>query len=686
MTPTNKRMIALEGTAGQVARALTAGLGHDIEVVVSNKAAFDWKRRRLYLPGYAEDTGRHSDPRLADAWRGLSDHECAHVVHTDFEVAERYHARWEQEWGRGAVPRVHRLANVAEDLWIEPAWCRRYKGSIKHFEAKNSYLVETTGGAGPTNPLHVPEGGRKPIGVFGAFSQAVLRVGRGGVTMAQVHPATRQLMQLCMPQVEQMWAAQSTEEACEAAEATWRRLLEISEPPPPEPEEEPEEGEEGSGSGGESEEGEEGEGEGEGEQEGEGSGSGEEGEEGEEESAAAPVSGADEEGEGGEGSEDAPGELTPGGTGHDSSINGVDQELAARAIGGAWGKMPTDGDVIASKYLRSAPPQYTVHPDTKKRDRVITYDAARRAEGRAKVKSLERAAGPAVQHLSSTLAEAVAAARQSLTIGEQEDGDGLDYGALSGIALGLNTSAVFTTTTQEVTESTFVAVLVDCSGSMRDSTPSVKPDGSLEVTTASGYAAITAMALHKAMRALQLPHAVLGYTTSAARLRRSETLPNGYLEWSRSTRALEHHVFVPAPGTNDDGSALAFITGRHWNVDGESVMWAAQYAAAQGGQYDRVILMVIADGLPAGADDKKVEGPYLRQVVDQVAHAGIEVYGVGVGIRNFSTFRSYYPDRREEPGRAPTGCMEIPNGKGLSASVIRKITDLLTRGYGRTRR
>ena len=115
-------------------------------------------------------------------------------------------------------------------------------------------------------------------------------------------------------------------------------------------------------------------------------------------------------------------------------------------------------------------------------------------------------------------------------------------------------------------------------------------------------------------------------------------------------------------------------------------MWAARYAADHGGQYDRVILMVIADGLPAGADCDKIEGPYLRETVEQIARAGIEVYGIGVGISNWRTFSAYYPDRRAVPGRAPTGAVEIKSGLGLTDGVLRQLTGLLTRGYGLTRR
>ena len=362
------------------------------------------------------------------------------------------------------------------------------------------------------------------------------------------------------------------------------------------------------------------------------------------------------------------------------------RKLAAEAAGGDYGEMPTEADVIASKYIAEMPPLYTVWPASAEQDEVVEYGPELRVSGRDKLESLKAAAGPAMKKLTSMMRGAIQASRQSLVIGGMEEGDGIDMDALPGIAMGFNDPAIFTSTMRRIDESTYVHIQVDCSGSMGNSKPAMV-DGKPTATTKAAYAAITAMALHRALQGCRIPHSVTGYNTKGGSYAPQELRPDGkYQLWSRSRRAMRNHVFVPAPGQHDDGSALPFITGGGCNLDGESLTWAAKYAALHGGNYDRVIMLVIADGLPAGADDGRIEGPYLKQQVEAIARAEIEVYGIGVGIRDWSVFSEYYPDNKGGNGRAPTGAVEIESGKGLTDGVLRQLTALLTRGYGMTRK
>jgi hypothetical protein len=165
--------------------------------------------------------------------------------------------------------------------------------------------------------------------------------------------------------------------------------------------------------------------------------------------------------------------------------------------------------------------------------------------------------------------------------------------------------------------------------------------------------------------------------------------------WSRHTTKLVMLHHVESPGLSDDGAALPFITGRGANLDGEAVEYSAKYAARNGLECDRIILMVISDGLPAGADDEMLEGLHLQRTVERVARAGIEVYGIGIGITDGRAnwrdtkdhrthrecFAAYYPDRPSGPGRAATGHILIPP-EGLTDTVLRELVALIAREVG----
>lgn len=776
--PTNHRMAALESAAEKVAR--TIAQDHNIRVVVGAGASYDWTAKTLSIPAFSQDP---EDPILTAAHRGILDHELAHVVETDFPALESAINRWVRDHGNEKASRIQLLANLYEDHWIEPAYGKKYKGAVYHFDKKNEYLVRKTGGHRPCDPTHVPEGSEGPMGVFGALVQAILRTApnRRNVRLEDVHPEVQKLMTGLETEIGAGYAAQTTVDAIFAAEETWKKLEELAEPPPPSPPQ-PQQGEGGQGEGSEGEQSDEEQGQGEGTgqpqeggQDGEGQGQEQSGEPGDsdgqggsdqgqqgssgakpggdqpaqagagsdpsgngkESGAGAPTDGdvAGDPGAGGAGGvpeadgeadsgTDDGGAIASGGVPETGATEGAEpgehripgagagpeahefQEGAAQAIGGEWGEVKSDMEVIGNQFIQEVPPQYTVHPQSKASDRLVTYNARKRTLGREKLGELEKAAGPAVKKLQSYLQGAFQASRQSLVIGGMEDGDDLDANAIPGIALGSTDRAIFTTTVRAVEESTFVAILVDCSGSMGDSgtvsrcvvhrtdqatcehNERVGCRIERRVTDKAGYAAVTAMAIHKALRSLRVAHGVLGYTTDRSNVNYVDNprQVNGYKRWSRLHRALVMHEFVPAPGISDDGAALPYIDGHNCNLDGESVLWAAKYAAAHGGQYDRVILMVVADGLPAGADDHRIESAYLREVVQQVACAKIEVYGIGVCIHDWTKFSAFYPESKGGPGKAPTGAIEIKSGQGLTDNVLRRLTALLTRGYGMTRK
>ena len=99
-----------------------------------------------------------------------------------------------------------------------------------------------------------------------------------------------------------------------------------------------------------------------------------------------------------------------------------------------------------------------------------------------------------------------------------------------------------------------------------------------------------------------------------------------------------------------------------------------------------MIMLVIADGLPAGADDSEIEGRHLKDTVQWISAAGIEVYGVGVGIYHPERFAEYYPNQEARGDKAATGHVLLDKGEGLSDAVLRQLTNLMIRstGYQRT--
>lgn len=425
------------------------------------------------------------------------------------------------------------------------------------------------------------------------------------------------------------------------------------------------------------------------------------------------------------------GEAPPDQTSHGAQVGDDIKDLAANCVEGEWGELPSDAEVIAGEYL--ADPEnriYTAHPDAQAQDIWETFSAEQRAEGRKVLRQLKSAAGLAVGVLSSNLREVIKAMKQTLFVGGLEDGEYLDNDALADVALGLPTEAIYADYFAQTDESVYIGVLVDDSGSMGDNKPESycpdhgaaqsksgncqrrKPRGGkcgkelqFRVDSKSGYAAIMAMALHESLRMCGVPHCVLGHHNTGGYWHKTHhgmkpfvhpdlgadakiTLPNGesFQRWSRYSTRMVISEYVPSPGINDDGSALPYITGRGANLDGEAVLEAAKYMAKHAGDKDRCILFVVADGYPAGANDRRMEQKNLQRAVEKVAESGIEVYGIGVGTSK-RQFAQYYPDRPATSQRAATGSVIIPsNGSGIGRTVLTELISLIAQSLGYSRK
>lgn len=710
------RLERLRGSAERVVRGLLERT--DVRVLVGGHAAsYNGKTHTMMLPGFNAEP---DDPKIMSAWRGVLDHECSHALHSDFDAGEIATKRWEAQYGQEGATRIHHLWNVFEDVYIERRMMEKFPGSRTNITAQRQFGFEKTGGARATDPGYAPNG--RPIGEFEALTQTILRIGLELLNEAEVHPDTLPLIDIVRPAMEQGFKAASSVGCLEAAEQVWRLLQQAKQDQPQQPQggedekpedseqdeqeqqpqdgggsadgsEEPEEGDESAESG-ESGQGKDSPGDGQEESGGAEGGdapeSGSEGSSGRQEPASRnqPETGGtdpgervppgqirfDEEDHGGS---DAPAKAPGGGVGRTGH---AEYEKVASAVGGDFMPLPSFSDVVNAEAVKSAGQVYVVHPGAKAIDEVTRYNAQDRARAKSGFERLEKSAGTHGRKLASYFEGVFAASRQSVWVGNMEEGEALDEDALPGLVTGTNGSRVFKEQFRGIEENSFVCVLVDCSGSMGDSAP-YQVEGRWVVNSKAGYAAATATTLHYALRACRVPHTVLGYTTGAG-----TGISASQREYARFSTGRHDFVFVEAPGLDDRGEALSYITGNASNMDGESVLWAAEYAAKHGADADRIILLVVSDGLPSGADNSSLDRPYLTEVVQQVAGAGIEVYGIGVCISDKRRFEEFYPNRLAGAGKAATGHVLLDSEKGLTDTVLRGLTGLITRGYGTNRK
>jgi hypothetical protein len=196
---------------------------------------------------------------------------------------------------------------------------------------------------------------------------------------------------------------------------------------------------------------------------------------------------------------------------------------------------------------------------------------------------------------------------------------------------------------------TAVTMLWDCSGSM---------GGSRGEHTKAALARLAAIAFHEALnhcRSYGVEHEVLGFNTTVQNSVEIKQLVSGLSVedlkiYSRVEELDARMVFVPWGQV--DGRAIVNITGAGCNRDGECVLWAAKRLAARSEK--RKVLIVGADGHPQGARYHRTEKNYLREIVQRIVGAGIEVHALGIMDK---AVQEYYPsweyvDKPEDLPRA----------------------------------
>jgi cobaltochelatase CobT len=256
----------------------------------------------------------------------------------------------------------------------------------------------------------------------------------------------------------------------------------------------------------------------------------------------------------------------------------------------------------------------------------------------------------AVGPLTQTFEVALRAKRAKRLVSGYDEGEA-DGSILAAFSLGA--VPVDEMWMQEVAEDdrdVVAALLVDCSGSMGTG-PGSKSD----------HAQVAAAAFSQALSAVQIQHEVLAFTAvsshgydrhawvtearaqdhlaksfvaMAIALEEQESRGISALSFARECyRGSRQKLLVPAHAVlksfgSTDLSGLRHISGVHENLDGEAVLWAAKRLAQR--PEARRVLIVLSDGLPAGARVPDGGSAYLSKIVQEAIAAGIEVIGVGI--------------------------------------------------------
>jgi len=188
----------------------------------------------------------------------------------------------------------------------------------------------------------------------------------------------------------------------------------------------------------------------------------------------------------------------------------------------------------------------------------------------------------------------------------------LDHGKLARVIAG--NSNVCKRTEEGEDFDTAVSILIDLSGSMGSGT---------SLSHKARYAKLVAISLSETLEALQTPFETLGFHNKTW----------GNVRVAPGTQRCEPIEYVIFKSFKESYGMkklrLNTITGAGNNVDGESVMAAAERLAVR--PEKRKILMVISDGQPHGGSvDARLLDKHLKEVVTQITKFGIEVIAFGI--------------------------------------------------------
>lgn len=528
---------ALESKSERIARMMTRQYG--VRVRIGGALAYvDGAAGEIVLPDLSE---AHL-AALGEAFDGFLDHECAHLLYTEFERAAAL-----REPARG-------IWNALEDAWVERRMGRQYLGCGENLEVLDRAVGEKV----TAEWEGVPEAARF-LYVVGRYA----RLGHcpEGLELGAV---VQQLVEVARAELERASRIASTAEAVELAQAIARAICRDL-PAPSSPDAKPPE-------------------------------------------ASKPV----------EGMLEAVCDLISGTAEQCDAewlVNSVGEELAA------------EGEERGS---RKGPAEYLVFSTAYDCDR--TFDTEDRVGWSLEYRALREKVSDYIGTMAASLELALASQAQVRWVGGERRGRRWDRRALPRWFLGGDDDRVFSRKEQGEALDTAVSLLWDCSGSMG-------------VTAYAGskasLARLAAVAFHESLLRANVPHEVLAFNTNAGapaelveEVRRAKAAGVNLLPYSRLDEIDNRMVLVPFSGT--DGRALCAINGNDSNRDGECVLWAARRLAAR--PEGRKVLIVGSDGIPQGAIYGDTECAYLKQVVQRVMAAGIEVIGIGIMSKSVKEF------------------------------------------------
>ncbi len=646
-------MSDLESEMLRVGRIVAADRG--LEVQVRGLDAYSVPGR-VVLPNIEkfEWLGRDAHRML----HGLLDHECGHAKYTEHSYME-------------TANRIARalgvLFNSIEDGWIEKAMARDWIGVGQNLSLKNRWFWE-----GEQWQKDFAKGDE-----WSAFCVALTMLLRGAVTLDEIRTRRADVAKMIdeVPEwVLRAGAVTTTKQAYACAKGIFEHFKKPEpEPPPPSPSPPPppkdDEKEEGGGEEEQEPSGESTEDEGEEESDDEAPAGGEE----ESDDEAAPDDGDEEpDGEAG-GSDDG----TDGSSEDDedeSSGDGGDEETEGEEPEEHEKRPPMQLDkwswkpgmplspedaikFVITQAIKDGHLPYVVFSNDFDHERDFYNDPMPPFEKdkgpRDTIESILNDAHVASDALAQAFETALRARRDKHPVAGADEGE-VDETLLAEYAVGsVQVDTIFRQFVAADDRAVAVSILIDCSGSMSDEK--------------SRLARRAAAAMSLALSRCQVVHEVTGFTTvnsggctshlwargkerearnkmDAMRVAIVEAEKQGrprtiyareaYHDHSNELLAPFYAIFKPYDLDALDG--LVFGSGQHENLDGEAVLWQARRLALR--PEPRRVMFVLSDGFPAGHRYSVNGSGYLKQSVERVIEAGIEVYGIGMMSNAVSTF------------------------------------------------
>jgi len=630
----------------------------DLKVDVRGTRAYSTPGR-VVIPNAAkyEHLGDNAERML----HALLDHECGHAKHTEHAFMERAHKH-----GGSAL---HSLVNGLEDGRVERLMGNEYIGCRQNLHAKNRWFWED----------EKWRAGFLAKDAWGAFCVAVTLHTRGSVSLAEIdaaRPEIGSLLRVALSLgVDRAAGAASTAEVYRIALEVWEHFKQPPPPPPEASDDESDENTEAEDTEAEDTEAEDTEAEDTEAEDTEAEDTEAEDTEGDDTDGAVGE-GDDNEAEdsneaGGDEAEDSneagddDGDAAEGGV---SDGGRIDPYAALRALGplDSWSKAnsvvdPEEAICTLMEQSYEGQQQYRVfsHEFDIERD-FYAHPLPASTECTDTLEEIEHDAIEASSALTQAFEVALRARREKRPVGGNDEGE-VDLDLMGEYATGsVSSDTIYQQFISEDDRDVTVAIMLDCSGSMY---------------SRSRLARRTAYALHLALEACSIQHEITGFTTiSSADFREklwTSDRPELGVHFAAMRAAMieaEKHgvnpmlfaremwraggssnslalspLFVPTyavfkPYGVSDMQALKYAQGIHENLDGEAVLWQARRLASR--PEKRRVMFVLSDGMPAGTRDSRLGVEHLKESVQHVLDAGIEVYGIGI---ETTAVQHFYP-------------------------------------------